>query len=313
MFHQRDGDQGRTRNYQRSVIVIHNPQASVLRHLLAGPEFLTLPGVYDALTAKIAARVGFKCLVMGGYSVAASRLGQPDVGYLTMTEMAQSLKSICDAVDLPVMADGDTGYGNALSVRRTVLEYEKAGAAAILFEDQIWPKRCGHMQGKEVIPTEDHAVKIRAAVEARTNPDTVIIARTDSRAVYDLNEAIRRGSAYFAAGADALFIEAPQDESELKAISQAFPGKILLANMLEGGKTPLTTSAHLQELGFRIVFWPCTALYTVFKALEDVFSELKNTGTTAGAPDKMHSFQEFNSLVGLPEYTALEKKYCKKD
>jgi len=216
---------------------MHNPQASVLRRLLAGPEFLTLPGVYDALTAKIAANVGFKCLVMGGYSIAASRLGQPDVGYLTMTEMSQALKNICDAVDLPVMADGDTGYGNALSVRRTVMEYEKAGAAAILFEDQIWPKRCGHMQGKEVIPAEEHAVKIRAAVDARTNPDTVIIARTDSRAVYDLKEAIRRGWTYFDAGADALFIEAPQDEAELKDIGRSFPGKILLANMVEGGKT----------------------------------------------------------------------------
>lgn len=294
------------------MIIIHNPQASVLRRLLAGPEFLTLPGVYDALTAKIAAKAGFKCLVMGGYSIAASRLGQPDVGYLTMTEMTQSLKSICDAVDLPVLADGDTGYGNALSVRRTVLEYEKVGAAGILFEDQVWPKRCGHMQGKEVISTEEHAAKIRAAVEARTNPDTVIIARTDSRAVYDLKEAINRGHTYFDAGADALFIEAPQDETELKAISRAFPGKILLANMVEGGKTPLMTSAQLQNLGFRIAFWPCTALYTVFKALEEMFSELKQTGTTAGAADKMHSFQEFNSLVGLPEYSALEKKYCKK-
>ena len=230
-----------------------------------------------------------------------------------MTEMSQALRNICDAVDLPVMADGDTGYGNALSVRRTVMEYEKAGAAAILFEDQIWPKRCGHMQGKEVIPSEEHAAKIRAAVDARTNPDTVIIARTDSRAVYDLKEAIRRGWTYFDAGADALFIEAPQDESELKAIGRSFPGKILLANMVEGGKTPLMTSAQLQELGFRIVFWPCTALYTVFKALEDVFSELKISGTTAGVAEKMNSFQQFNDLVGLPEYTALERKYCKKE
>lgn len=293
--------------------IIHNPQASVLRRLLAGPEFLTLPGVYDALTAKIAAQTGFKCLVMGGYSIAASRLGQPDVGYLTMTEMAQALKGICDAVDLPVVADGDTGYGNALSVRRTVLEYEQAGAAAILFEDQVWPKRCGHMQGKEVIAAEEHAAKIRAAVEARTNPDTVIIARTDSRAVYDLKEAIRRGWTYFDAGADALFIEAPQDEAELKAIGRAFPGKILLANMLEGGKTPLLTSAQLQELGFRIVFWPCTALYTVHHALETVFGELKRMGTTAGVAGQLHSFQEFNALVGLPEYAALEKKYCKNE
>lgn len=294
------------------MVEIHNPQAAVLRRLLAGPEFLTLPGVYDALTAKIAAKAGFNCLVMGGYSIAASRLGQPDVGYLTMTEMAQAVKTICNAVDLPVMTDGDTGYGNALSVRRTVREYEQAGAAAILFEDQVWPKRCGHMQGKEVIPAEEHAAKIRAAVESRTNPDTVIIARTDSRAVYDLKEAIRRGWTYFDAGADALFIEAPQDEAELRTVGRAYPGKILIANMLEGGRTPMMTSAQLQEMGFRIVFWPCTALYTIAKALEEVFTELKKNGTTSGAADRMQSFQDFNTLVGLPEYMALEQRYCKK-
>ncbi len=288
---------------------IFNPQASVLRRLLAGPEFLVLPGVYDALTAKIAEQVGFNCLVMGGYSIAASKLGQPDVGYLTMTEMAQAVKTICDAVNVPLFADGDTGYGNPLSVRRTVIEFERAGAAAILFEDQVWPKRCGHMQGKEVIPTEEHAMKLRAAKDARTNPDTVIIARTDSRAVLGLQEAIRRGWQYFDAGADALFIEAPQDEAELTAIGRAFPGKILLSNMIEGGKTPILAPAQLQQLGFKVVFWPVTALYAVLKALEDVFGELKRSGTTAAVTDKLHSFQEFNQLIGLAEYSTLEKKY----
>jgi methylisocitrate lyase len=291
---------------------LYNPQASELRRLFDNNEFLVLPGVYDALTAKIAEKVGFNCLVMGGYSIAASKLGQPDVGYLTMTEMSQAVKTICDAIKIPLMADGDTGYGNALSVRRTVLEYERAGAAAILFEDQAWPKRCGHMQGKEVISGEEHADKIKAAVDARTNPDTVIIARTDSRAVLGLEEAIRRGRQYFAAGADALFIEAPQDETELAEIGRAFPGKVLLANMIEGGKTPILTPAQLQKLGFRVVFWPCTALYTVYKALEDVFAELKKTGITTGVVDKMKNFQDFNTLVGLPEYNALELKYCKK-
>jgi methylisocitrate lyase len=290
-------------------VPIFNPQASVLRRLLAGPEFLVLPGVYDALTAKIAEQVGFNCLVMGGYSIAASKLGQPDVGYLTMTEMAQAVKTICDAVNVPLFADGDTGYGNPLSVRRTVIEFERAGAAAILFEDQVWPKRCGHMQGKEVIPTEEHAMKLRAAKDARTNPDTVIIARTDSRAVLGLQEAIRRGWQYFDAGADALFIEAPQDEAELTAIGRAFPGKILLSNMIEGGKTPILAPAQLQQLGFKVVFWPVTALYAVLKALEDVFGELKRSGTTAAVTDKLHSFQEFNQLIGLAEYSTLEKKY----
>lgn len=286
-----------------------NPQASVLRRLLAGPQFLVLPGVYDALTAKIAERVGFNCLVMGGYSIAASRLGQPDVGYLTMTEMAQAVKTICDAVNVPLFADGDTGYGNPLSVRRTVLEFERAGAAAILFEDQVWPKRCGHMQGKEVIAAEDHAMKIRAAKDARTNPDTVIIARTDSRAVLGLEEAIRRGWLYFEAGADALFIEAPQDEAELTAIGRAFPGKILLSNMIEGGKTPILTPTQLQQLGYKISFWPVTALYAVLKTLEEVFGELKRSGTTVAVDEKLCSFQEFNQVVGLNEYSSLEKKY----
>lgn len=280
-----------------------------MRRLFAGPEFLVLPGVYDALTAKIAERVGFRCLVMGGYSIAASRLGQPDVGYLTMTEMSQAVKTICDAANLPLFADGDTGYGNPLSVRRTVMEFERAGAAAILFEDQVWPKRCGHMQGKEVIPAEEHAMKIKAAKESRSNPDTVIIARTDSRAVLGLQEAIRRGWLYFEAGADALFIEAPQDEAELAAIGRAFPGKILLANMIEGGKTPIMTPAQLQQMGFKVAFWPVTALYAVFKTLEEVFGELKRTGTTEAVRDKLHNFSEFNQLIGLDEYSALEKKY----
>ena len=246
---------------------------------------------------------------MGGYSIAASRLGQPDVGYLTMTEMAQAVKTICDAVALPLFADGDTGYGNALSVQRTVIEYEKAGAAAILFEDQVWPKRCGHMQGKEVIPADEHAMKIRAAKDACSNPDTVIIARTDSRAVLGLDEAIRRGRQYFAAGADALFIEAPQDENELAAIGKAFPDKLLLANMIEGGKTPILTPEQLQKLGFKVVFWPVTVLYAVLKTVEEVFAELHRSGTTTAVGDRLHSFSHFNQLIGLTEYSALEKKY----
>ncbi len=280
-----------------------------MRRLLSGPDFLVLPGVYDALTAKIAERVGFQCLVMGGYSIAASRLGQPDVGYLTMTEMAQAVKTICDAVALPLFADGDTGYGNALSVQRTVIEYEKAGAAAILFEDQVWPKRCGHMLGKEVISSDEHAMKIRAAKDACSNPDTVIIARTDSRAVLGLEEAIRRGRQYFAAGADALFIEAPQDENELAAIGKAFPDKLLLANMIEGGKTPILTPEQLQKLGFKVVFWPVTVLYAVLKTVEEVFAELHRSGTTTAVGDRLHSFSHFNQLIGLTEYSALEKKY----
>ena len=195
------------------------PVGKMLRERLLRSEILVLPGVYDALTAKIAAEVGFDALVMGGYSIAASRLGQPDVGYLSMTEMVQAVKCIVDATELPVFADGDTGYGNALSVRRTMQEYEKA---AVLFEDQVWPKRCGHMVGKQVIDASEHAKKLRAAADARTDEDFLLIARTDARAVNGLEDAVERGKLYLDNGAEALFIEAPQDIRELEAVTKAF-------------------------------------------------------------------------------------------
>jgi methylisocitrate lyase len=226
-----------------------------------------------------------------------------------MTEMVQAVKTIADATKLPVVADGDTGYGNPLSVRRTVQEYEKAGAAAVLFEDQVWPKRCGHMQGKSVIAKEEHAEKIRAAVEAKTNPDLLIIARTDSRSVLGLDEAIEWGRLYLQAGAEALFIEAPQDEAELAAIGQAFPDTILLANMIEGGRTPCLPASQLQELGFKMVFWPCTALYAVVKSLSAVFTTLKNTGTTDACRQNLLTFEQFNQFIGLNQYNELERKY----
>lgn len=284
-------------------------KAAQLRRLLKEPDPIVMPGGYDALTAKIIEKVGFKAVVMGGYSIAASRLGQPDVGYLSMTEMAAALKVINDAVDIPVMADGDTGYGNALSVRRTMDEYEKAGAAAVIFEDQVWPKRCGHMEGKEVISKEEHSLKIKAAVESRKDQDTLIVARTDARSVNGLDDAIMRGKHYLDAGADALFIEAPADEKELDKISSSFPNTILLANMIEGGKTPILTPKQLGELGFKIIFWPCTALYAIAKAFEDVMKVLYETGTTGDFQDRMISFTEFNNLIGLPAFMDLEIKY----
>ncbi len=280
-----------------------------LRKLLAEPEIITLPGVYDALTAKIAAAAGFKVLVVGGYSIAASRLGEPDVGYLAMPEMAAAVKTIADATDLPLFADGDTGYGNALSARRTVREYEKAGADAIILEDQVWPKRCGHMQGKAVIDAAEHAQKIRAAVDARQNPHTLIVARTDARAVNGLADAIERGRRYLAAGAEALFIEAPQDEKELAAVAAAFPDTILLANMIEGGRTPILTAGQLQNMGYKIVFWPCTALYAVVRCLTEVYAGLKRDGTTQASWDKMLTFSEFNRFIGVDNYREIENKY----
>lgn len=283
--------------------------AAKLRSLLAQDGVIAAPGAYDALSARLIQQAGFKSVIMGGYSVAASRLAQPDVGYLSMPEMIQALKIIVDAVDVPVIADADTGYGNPLSVRRTVQEYEKAGAAAIIFEDQVFPKRCGHMQGKEVIPAREHEQKIKAACDARMNKDTVIVARTDSRAVLGLDEALSRGSAYLAAGADALFIEAPHSIEELAIIGRSFPGTILIANMVEGGRTPELTVQKLGELGFKIVFWPCSALYAVVHILQEVFHNLQETGSTRSCRDRMLNFNEFNRLVGLDEYLRLDQKY----
>lgn len=280
-----------------------------LRERLARRDILVLPGVYDALSAKAAVAAGFDGVVMGGYAIAASRLGEPDVGYLSMTEMADAVRTIARAVDVPVVADGDTGYGNALSAMRTIREYEAAGAAAVLFEDQVWPKRCGHMAGKQVVDAGEHARKIRAAADAKTNPDTLLIARTDSRAVLGLDAAIERGRLYLDSGAEALFIEAPQNEWELEEIGKAFPDTILLANMIEGGRTPNLTSKDLENLGFDIVFWPCSLVYTVAKALGEVLRSLRDNGTTAECRDKMLTFSQFNSLIGLEDYNELDKKY----
>lgn len=286
-----------------------NKQRKRLQELLQKPDILVLPGVYDALTAKIAAEVGFEALVMGGYSIAASRLGQPDVGYLSMTEMTQALKGIVDATELPVFADGDTGYGNALSVRRTMQEYESAGAAAVLFEDQVWPKRCGHMAGKQVIDAAEHAKKLRAAADARTDSDFLLIARTDARAVNGLDDAIERGKLYLANGAEALFIEAPQNIGELETIARAFPDTVLIANMIEGGRTPNLTAKDLENIGFKIVFWPCSALYVIIQAFKEAMTVLHETGTTKGYEDKMMHFSDFNRFIGLESYMELEKRY----
>ena len=286
-------------------------KSTIFKQLINSPEILVMPGVHDALSARLAEQAGFSALTMGGYGVAASSLGQPDVGYLTLTEMTYSLKRICDATALPVLADADTGYGNAANVFRVVKEYEDAGAAALFLEDQEWPKRCGHMEGKRVIAMEEHAMKIRAAVAARRDPDFVIMARTDARSVFGLEEAIRRGNAYAEAGADLIFVEAPQSIEELSLIRQGIM-KPILANMVENGKTPLLSAAELQGLGYNAVVFPVCSVYTVAAALKDLWTELKNTGSTKeyAASGKMISFPEFNRLIGLPEYKEVERRFA---
>lgn len=280
-----------------------------LKQLIQAPEILVMPGVYDALSAKLAEQAGFQAAIMGGFSVAASVLGEPDVGYLTMTDMTSVLKRICEATSIPVLGDGDTGYGNAMNVRQVVREYESAGAAGVFFEDQEWPKRCGHMDGKRVISLEEHIMKIKAAVEARRDPDFLIMARTDARAVNGLDDAIARAKAYGEAGADLLFVEAPQSVEEMQIIANKLH-KPLMANMVENGKTPLISAQELQYMGYSFVIYPVSAVCAVAQTLLNLWAELKATGTTQGYVDKMVSFPTFNKIIGLEEYKELEQRYA---
>ncbi|MEH2013803.1 isocitrate lyase/PEP mutase family protein [Nostoc sp.] len=279
-----------------------------LRQLLARPEIIIIPGVYDCLGAKLVEQTGFEVLVTSGFGIAASTLGLPDYGFVTATEMLYSVGRIAQSVNIPLIADLDTGYGNALNVVRTIKDAVQLGVAGVLLEDQEWPKKCGHFEGKRVIPQAEHVGKIRAAVEARGDSGLVIIARTDVRASLGLDEAIARGRAYIAAGADILFVEAPQSIEELKAIAAAFPDVPLVANIVEGGKTPEVSVAKLQQLGFKIVFFPLTALLAVTKVMTACFLHLKEQGTTTELPDLV-SFQDFQELVGVPQYLQIEQKF----
>ncbi len=283
--------------------------ATTLRRMLDGPEIVVLPGAYDALSARLAERAGFAAMFTTGFGFSASVLGQPDFGLLTMSETMDRVRHVVQAVTVPVVADMDTGYGNPLNVQRTVREVIVSGAAGIILEDQEWPKKCGHFEGKRVIPAEDHAAKIRAAADARDGDDLVIIARTDARAPLGLEEAIRRGKMYRDAGADVVFVEAPQSLDELRAVKAAIPDVPLFANMVEGGKTPLLTYAELQELGYKMVVFPLSALLAAAKAIEGVFAELYGKKTTAGVVDRLTPFQEFEKMVGVPELRAAEEKY----
>src|SRR5881392_443142 len=232
-----------------------------LRQLLSGPDLIVAPGAYDALSARLIAQSGFSAIYMTGFGTAASVLGQPDVGLLTMSEMVSRAGALAAVTgDIPLIADADTGYGNPINVRRTIHEYERAGVAGLHIEDQVWPKKCGHMEGKQVIPMEEMAQKIRAAVDARQDPDFVIIARTDANAVNGLEDALRRGQAYREAGADVIFIEAPRSMEELQAIGETFQGVPLLFNWAESGKTPLLPLNEIRALGFKLVIFPVSLL-----------------------------------------------------
>jgi methylisocitrate lyase len=268
-----------------------------------------MPGVYDALSARIAARVGFEIVFISGYSVSAVRLGEPDFGFLTQSEMADAARSVCRVSDAPVIVDADTGYGNALNVIRTVQEFQQAGADGVFLEDQVWPKKCGHFQGKQVIPAEEHAAKVRAAADARGEQDLFVVARTDARQPLGLEAAIERCLLYKEAGADALFIEAPQSVEELERIAEALPGP-LVANMIERGVTPQLTRTELERLGFNLIVCPLAALYASARAITDVLTELRDRETTAAVIDRMVAFDEFGELVGLESRYADEARYA---
>ncbi|MBP2637096.1 MAG: dml [Firmicutes bacterium] len=285
-------------------------QTTALRQLLASESIVVAPGAHDALTAKIIEKTGFPAVYMTGYGQAASHLGKPDVGLLTMSEMVARAANIVEAVNIPIIADGDTGFGNAINVMRTVREYEKAGVAAIQLEDQVAPKKCGHMTGRQVVPQAEMVGKIKAAVDARRDRDLVIIARTDARTVHGIDEALERAKAYEQAGADLLFIESPESIDEMKKITSLFNVPVL-ANMVEGGRTPLLTVQELAALGYDIAIFPTASTYTLTKAITVLMENLKQTGTTAGMLDQMVTFAEFNELIGLPQIREYENTYVK--
>lgn len=285
-------------------------QASpTLRELLAGPRPVLAPGCYDALSARLVEEAGFAAAYMTGFGSSAGHLGRPDVGLMTMSEMVDNARRIVAAIGIPLIADADTGYGNPINVIRTVQEYERAGVAAIHLEDQLAPKRCGHLEGKQLIPAEEMAAKLRAAVSARSSPDFLLIARTDARAVEGLDAALARARLYREAGADVLFVEAPQAEAEIRTIAAAFPGVPLLFNWAEGGKTPAVEQALLAELGFAIIIFPISTLLAATRGMREVLARIRADGSPIGALGALPRFEEFLDFIGLPEVRELEQRY----
>lgn len=279
-----------------------------LRDLIEGDAIAFGPGIYDCIGARLAEKAGFPVIFSSGYGIAASRFGLPDLGLLSATEMLAAAASIADSVDIPLIADMDTGYGNALNVTRTVRDAVKAGVAGIILEDQEWPKRCGHMEGKRVVPAAEHAARIRAAAEARGKGGLVLVARTDARAVRGLDDAIARGRLYVEAGADVVFVEAPQSEAELRAIATALPDVPLFANMIEGGKTPTLPRAELERLGYRLGVFALSGLFATTGAVRRCFEHLAETGTTEGL-DLGLDFNGFEEVVDTPGWRALDKRF----
>jgi 2,3-dimethylmalate lyase len=271
-------------------------------------QIIVLPGVFDALSAKIAQQVGFEAIFQTGYGSAASLLGLPDFGFLNAGENIENARRIIRAVDVPVIVDVDTGYGNPLTVWKVVNDLIAYGGSGIFLEDQVWPKRCGHMRGKEVIGTDEYIQKLRAALAASANKQFTIVARTDARAPLGLDEAIERGKMYYKEGADVVFVEAPQSEDELREIPKKIDAP-LLANMIENGITPTFSANELKTMGYTMVVFPLSGLYGSAFAMKKIFSDLKKYGSTKNSRDIMLDFNEFNELVELSKFMQMEEKY----
>jgi 2-methylisocitrate lyase-like PEP mutase family enzyme len=274
-------------------------------------KVLIAPGIYDMVSVKIADRLGFDLLYMTGFGTVASHLGVPDAGIASYRDMVDRVAVMAGGAQTPIVADGDTGYGGLLNVQHTVRGYEKAGAAAIQLEDQEYPKKCGHTPGRRVIPAEDMVEKIKVAVESRSSSDFLIVARTDARTSLGLDEAIRRGHLFAEAGADILFIESPETEPEMAAICQALKGKPLLANMVEGGRTPVLQPSRLAELGYAMAIYPVTGLLAAAAAMEAVYRELRETGTTLAVRDKLYPFEQMTKVMGFEEVWAFDRRHAR--
>ncbi len=277
-------------------------------NMLKADKPIVIPGVYDAIGAKIAEKVGFDAMFQTGYGTSATLFGMPDYGFIGATETVDNARRICRAVSVPVIVDSDTGYGNALSVWKLVKELESAGASGIFLEDQRWPKRCGHMQGKEVIQQEEYTEKLGAAIDARESKNFTIVARTDARATEGLDAAIQRSMQNKKTGADAIFIEAPKTIEEMKIIGKSIRAP-LVANMIEGGATPMSSAQTLYKMGFKVILYPLSVLFANTFATMSILKELKNAGTTEKFKEKVVGFNQFNDLVELPKFRKMEKKF----
>ncbi len=293
------------------MILAKNPAPS-LKERLQQPGLLVAPGVYDMVSLRLADTFGFGALYMTGYGTVASHLGLPDAGIATYSDMVGRVTAMAGMARTPLIADADTGYGGLLNLRHTVRGYEAAGAAALQIEDQEFPKKCGHTPGRRVIAMDEMVQKIRVAVESRTSPDFLIIARTDARTSLGLDEALRRGKAYARAGADILFIESPESEDEMRAIGKLGRelGLPMVANMVERGRTPVLSQAELQDIGYKIAIFPVTALLASVQAMANVYQQFKQTGSSAGGTQPLYDFAELTKLMGFEDVWEFDKRYA---